>query len=316
MSEPLQPLVPMQPTLTEEPFDHPDWVYQIKWDGVRVLTYHDESGLRLVNRRLNERTANYPELHFLKEHLRARSAILDGEIIAFGADGKPSFSSILKRDLVKSADKIRLLPGRIPVYYMVFDLLHLDGKSLTGEPLLRRQELLAEVLPQAEQVKVVENHASGTALFRVMKEQGMEGIVCKEKQGTYKVGERSRTWLKVKYFRQINAVVGGVGVKNGFVNSLILGVYTEGKLICVGKAGSGLSSADVQALTQFARAVKGQPCPFEKKPKFPGANFDEIIWFPLQLVVEVEFMEWTSDLILRAPTIQRFVERDPAACQI
>lgn len=310
----IQPFIPMAMVLVDEPFDDPNYLYQIKWDGVRMVAYLDESGVRLVNRRLNDHTDNYPELQALPSMIKGRSAVLDGEIVAIGTDGKPSFSNILKRDLSKSPEKIRMMSRSIPIYFMVFDLLYLDDRWLVDEPLVHRQERLASVLTETEQVKIVGNQPSGTALFQVMREQGMEGIVCKEKQGLYKIGERSDTWKKVKYIRTIHAVVGGATLKGGRVNSLVLGAYADGKLICIGKAGSGLSGSDIQALTAFARGVKDQPCPFAVRPKLLRSTYDELIWFPPQLVAEVNYMEWTSDLTLRAPAIQGFVQRDPASC--
>jgi bifunctional non-homologous end joining protein LigD len=312
-----KPIDPMALVLVDEPFDDPNYVYQIKWDGVRMLTYLDESGLALFNRRKHERTNNYPELQEIKGQLKARTAVLDGEIIALGEGGKPSFSNILKRDLAKSSDKIRLLTRQIPIYYMVFDLLYLDGRWLVEEPQTARQERLAQVLQPSAQVRLVDNHPSGVQLFQVMKEQGMEGIVCKEKAGRYHIGVRHPTWKKVKNFRTLYAVVGGATLRGGHVNSLLLGLYQEEKLIYIGKAGSGLNNETIRALTAFVRQLPKHPHPFTAKPKLHASTAcDEIVYFPPQLVVEVQYMEWTSDMTLRAPTIQGFREIDPRTCTL
>lgn len=310
-----KPLDPMALVMVEEPFDDPNHIAQIKWDGVRMLTYLDETGLSLFNRRKNERTANYPELQELKTQVKARSLILDGEIVALGEGGKPTFSNILRRDLAKSSDKIRLIARQLPIYYMVFDILYLDDRWLVDEPLTTRQERLADVVSPSAQVQLVESHPSGVQLFRVMQEQGMEGIVIKEKAGRYHIGERHPTWKKVKYFRKLNAVVGGATLRGGNVNSLLLGLYQDGKLIYIGKAGSGLNNDSIAALTAFARGLPKQGHPFAVKPKLPASTaYDEIVFFPPQLVVEVQFMEWTADMTLRAPTIQGFREQDPEEC--
>lgn len=312
----IEPIIPMQPTLVDEPFNDPGHVYQIKWDGVRMLAYLDSDGVRLVNRRLNERTDVYPELQALQEQVKGRSAILDGEIVALGADGRPSFSGVLKRDLVKNTSKIRLLVKSQPIFFMVFDLLYLDDEWLLKEPLTARQERLESVLPVSQTVRVIDNFPSGTELFRVMKEQGMEGIVAKEKDGRYLIGERSPTWKKIKNFRTIYAVVCGATLKGGFVNSLLLGVYHEGKLLFIGKAGSGLDNNDIRSLTCFAKQLPKQESPFGGPVKLPRSTYDELIYFPPQLVVEVQYMEWTSDMTLRAPAIQGFRERDPKSCML
>ncbi|TCP59279.1 bifunctional non-homologous end joining protein LigD [Tumebacillus sp. BK434] len=310
-----KPLDPMALLMVDEPFDDPHHLAQIKWDGVRMLAYLDETGLSLFNRRQNERTDQYPELQELKTQVKARSLILDGEIVALGAGGKPSFSNILRRDLAKSSDKIRLISRELPIYFMVFDLLYLDGRWLVDEQLTTRQEWLTEVLQPSAQVQLVDSHATGVQLFRVMQEQGMEGIVIKEKAGRYHIGQRHPTWKKVKSFRKLNAVVGGATLRGGNVNSLLLGLYREGRLIYIGKAGSGLNNEGIAALTAFARGLSKQGHPFAVKPKLPASTaYDEVVYFPPQLVVEVQFMEWTSDMTLRAPTIQRFRELDPKEC--
>lgn len=309
------PLEPMALVLVEQPFDDPNCLYQIKWDGVRMVAYMDESGLLLFNRKQRERTANYPELQEIKTALKARSAILDGEIVALGEGGKPDFSNILKRDLALRSDKIASLVRMIPIYYLVFDLLYLDGRWLIDLPLTARQERLADALRPTAHVQLVANHSSGVQLFNLMREQGMEGIVIKEKAGSYHIGERHPTWKKVKNFRTLFAVVGGVSLRGGQVNSLLLGLYQEGRLHYIGKAGSGLTGDQLRALTAFVGQLPRQPHPFSSLPQLTaGTRYDQIAYLPPQLVVEVQFLEWTSDLTLRAPSVRGFRERDPRSC--
>ncbi|KEO84312.1 hypothetical protein EL26_05965 [Tumebacillus flagellatus] len=312
----MEPVVPMQPVQVDEPFDDPKWLYQIKWDGVRMLTYLDESAVRLVNRKLNDHTVKYPDLtSVLPEQVRAKSVVLDGEIVGFGEDGKPSFSAALKRDLVKSADKARLLSRTRPAYYMVWDVLYADGQWLLNEPLSRRQQRLAELLEPGTNVKPVDSHESGTALFRVMKEQGMEGIVAKERAGRYTLGEYNPTWKKIKYYRFAQAVVGGVSVRNGLVNSLLLGLYDDDdRLLYIGRAGTGLDNAMIQALTQFVNQLPPMKPPFQNPPRHTETAYEKLAWFPPQLVVEVRYLEWTSDLTLRSPVVLGFLEKDVASC--
>jgi bifunctional non-homologous end joining protein LigD len=313
----IEPVVPMQPVQVDEPFDDPRWLYQIKWDGVRMLSYMDSDGVRLVNRKLNDHTVKYPDLTAaLPGQVRAESLILDGEIVGFGEDGKPAFSAALKRDLVKSADKAQMLARTRPAYYMVWDLLYLNGQWLLDEPLSRRQQRLAEVLEPGTNIKLVDSHESGTALFRVMQEQGMEGIVAKEREGIYHLGQYNPTWKKIKYYRHLHAVVGGVSVKNGLVNSLLLGLYHEEQLLYIGRAGTGLDNAMIRALTQFVNGLPPQKPPFQNPPRITETAYERLVWFPVQLVVEVRFMEWTSDLTLRAPVVLGFCERETKTCTL
>ena len=312
----LQPVVPMQPVQVDEPFDDPRYTYQIKWDGVRLLTYLDINGLQLFNRKLRPRTYIYPEMQELKKWLRASSVILDGEMVALGADGKPSFSAILRRDLVKGGDKVRVLMRNAPVFYMVWDVLFHDGEWLVDKPLFQRQERLREVVTPTGMVKLVDDHPSGVDLFRVMEQQGMEGIVAKEREGIYRLGERHPTWKKIKNFRTIHAVVGGATIKSGLVNALLLGVCTEDGLLYVGKAATGLSAADIEALTGFANQLPEQKPPFANPPRFSPTVYEKVVWFPPTLVLEVRFLEWTSDLTLRGPVILGFREKAAEECRL
>ncbi|PWK15569.1 RNA ligase family protein [Tumebacillus permanentifrigoris] len=311
----IEPVVPMQPVQVDEPFDDSKWLYQIKWDGVRMLSYFDADGVRLVNRKLRDHTFKYPDLTTaLAEQVRAKSVILDGEIVGFGEDGKPTFSASLKRDLVKSADKAQVLARTRPAYYMVWDILYADGRWLLEEPLSRRQQRLADVLEPGPSIKLVDSHDAGTALFRVMQEQEMEGIVAKEREGIYRLGEYNPTWKKIKHYRFVHAVVGGAIVKSGLVNSLLIGLYQEDQLIYIGRAATGLDNAMIQALTQFVNHLPSQPPPFQNPPRHTGNAYEKVVWFPPQLVVEVRFMEWTSDLTLRAPVVLGFRETEVRAC--
>lgn len=312
----LEPIVPMQPVQIEAPFDDPAWLYQIKWDGVRMLSYLDETGLRFFNRKLRPRTETYPDMQPIREQLRAQSLILDGEMIGLGADGKPSFSAILKRDLVKSGDKIRKLVRTNPVFYMVWDVLYAEGGWLLGEPLSVRQERLAELVRESDLIRLTDSHPSGTELFRVMQGQGMEGIVCKERSGRYALGEYHPTWKKVKNYRHLDAVVGGATLKSGLVNSLLVGAYQEGELIFIGKAGTGLSSADIQALTSFAARLPAQTSPFVNLSKHPTGPYEQVVWFPPKLTVHIRFLEWTSDLTLRSPIVEGFRDKKAEECVI
>ncbi|SHN74227.1 ATP dependent DNA ligase domain-containing protein [Paenibacillus sp. ov031] len=173
------PLVPFEPISRDVIPSGQNWIAQIKWDGVRMLAYEDGQGIQLINRRLHNRTAQYPELVQPRNLCSVPSYILDGEIIALDPDtGKPSFYHVLRRDRMSRPDGIAQAVNQIPVTYMVFDILFCDGVWVTDQPLAKRQRLLHQVLNPAPHVQEVTNTSDPDALLTVMRQHQMEGIVC------------------------------------------------------------------------------------------------------------------------------------------
>lgn len=307
----LDPVIPFEPVPANRIPEGPGWTAQIKWDGVRMLAYFDGRELRLVNRRLHDRTAQYPEFHDPAAWCRASSFILDGEFVAFDRR-KPSFREIMRRDSLRSPEQIRRAVGEIPVTYMVFDVLYCDGEWVTDRPLTERQRVLASILRPLPNVQPVENVADAEALFAVMKAHGMEGIVCKRLDSTYAIGGRDKRWQKLKIARDLLAVVGGVTFRGGVVNALLLGLYNrDGQLIYIGHAGTGRITAEGwRRLTQAAASLAVHEMPFANRPgRAKGA-----VWLRPALVVKVRFLEWTEQGTLRQPSIQAFVDAPPEAC--
>lgn len=173
----LTPLFPFEPISTEAIPVGPQWIGQVKWDGVRILTYYDGQEVKLFNRKLNERTFHYPEVTDLRSYCHADSVILDGEIIALGPDGKPSFYEVMKRDGLRRLEKVSQIQKLVPVTYMVFDVLYWNDEWVTSYPLSERQQILAKIITPTTHVQLVENFADGDALYRVIEAQGMEGIM-------------------------------------------------------------------------------------------------------------------------------------------
>jgi bifunctional non-homologous end joining protein LigD len=226
--KPLGPIRPMEPILSERVIEGPDRLYQVKWDGVRVLAHLEKGSVRLWNRHQRERTETYPELVGALGETTAMSAMLDGEVIALDPrTGKPHFFRLLKRDLSRRFSA--RLKEAIPVYYVVFDLIYLDGKWLTDLPLEKRLEQLARILPDSKQIHFCDSYDDGEALWERTAEQDLEGIVIKERQGRYHIGKKHPTWLKVKHFRRMEATVVGVTLRQGRVNSLLLAMEEEGR---------------------------------------------------------------------------------------
>ncbi len=306
----LQPLPPFEPISASSPPSGDEWIAQIKWDGVRMLLYHDGEEVRLYNRRLNERTMQYPELLQVDEFCSAKSVILDGEIIAFDEDKRVSFQEVMKRDRLLKPDRIRQAVTGVPVTYMVFDILYCSGEWLVERPLSKRQQVLQDVLKPSPQVQIVQNFEDGEALFNLMRQYRMEGVVYKDRTSTYGINGKDGRWRKLKVLEDLYAIVGGATFRGKTVNSLLLGVYDEaGKLLYIGNAGAGrFTQRDWELVTQALLQMKTEICPFEYVPP-PQAK--GVMWVRPFLVIRVEYLELTRSGTLRQPTIQGVASQIP-----
>jgi bifunctional non-homologous end joining protein LigD len=305
------PVIPFEPVSTDRLPTGEQWTAQVKFDGVRMLTYFDGTNVRLFNRRLHERTNHYSELTQIASYCSAKSVILDGEVVAF-EQGKPSFYQVMKRDSARTESTQVGVKRRIPIAYMVFDILHLNGKTVTDLPLRQRQCMLAEILIPQETVHLVDSFHDATKLFQAVTEQKLEGIVIKDLESSYQINGKDGRWQKRKHYRDLVAVVGGVTLRDGVVNALLLGMYDEAdKLQYIGKAGSGhLTQGDWQTLTRSLRDISQQTSPFAKH-----VPVSTTVWLMPLLTVKVQFLEWNRTLTLRHPTIQSFTSTDPRYCR-
>jgi bifunctional non-homologous end joining protein LigD len=302
---------PFEPIRTDAVPRGDNWIAQVKWDGVRMLVCHDGSETRLVNRHLRDRTRQYPELAEPAGWCAARSFVLDGEVIAL-AGGLPSFYRVMKRDNLRGEAAIRLAAAREPVVYMIFDLLYLDGEWLTGRPLRERQERLRAIIRPQERVQLVDSVADGERLLAVMKQFGMEGIVCKDLDSTYVPGGKDGRWRKVKLQRDLVAAVGGAVVKAGAVRSLLLGLFADGRFQYIGHAGPGrLTMADRRELAERLLPLSVPRRPFEGEPPRTA----DTVWVRPEVTVRVRFLEWTPQGTMRHPVIQAVADVPAAACR-
>lgn len=293
-------IAPMEPVSTGKPFDDMRFIYQVKWDGIRILSYLTDKGCSLYTRKGNSRNGIYPELAALREYFKGDSAVFDGEVVVFGEKGIPSFNRVLRRDLAAHAAKELQL--KYPVVYVVFDLIFLNGRLLTALPLTIRQELLSKNLKTVGNIIICDSYEKGTDLFKTMEQKGMEGIVAKEKDGLYHPGFKHKTWLKIKCRRQLEAAVGGVVLENGRISSLLLGTWQEGVLIYIGSAGTGLDNEDLYQLGKVIKEFRSEKCPFQQRPKIGRAL--QTIWLPPFLHASVEYQEWSENGLLRQPVIK------------
>ncbi|MGI6604129.1 MAG: non-homologous end-joining DNA ligase [bacterium] len=302
-------ILPMEPVQIGEPFDDPKFLYQVKWDGIRMISYIEGGRVRLHSRSLRSRDGFYPELDLLVD-LTPDGTVLDGELVAL-KDGKPSFPLVLRREQVTTLKQARELAGEVPVAYLVFDMLYCQGRPLLKEPLSERQRYLKEFLQEAGSVHIVESFASGIDLFQVVKEQELEGIVAKRRSSPYLIGRKSSEWRKVKVRRRQLCLVGGYTTEGKRVRSLLVGAWQNGNLRYLGRVGTGLTAQEWDVLAEQLPALSVETCPFVQCPRAPGLHFVSPV-----LPVWVEYSEWTPDLLLRAPSIIGFATAKPTECYL
>ena len=311
-------VVPMLARLSELPRDDGNWAVEVKWDGVRAIAYCQPGRLRLQTRNLNDVTAQYPEVHRLARQLGSRDAVLDGELVALDEHGKPSFERLQQRIHQSSESVVRRRMKSHPVVYVVFDLLHFDGKDLTGEPYSRRREILEELGLEGESWQTP-GHSVGHAeeLLAASREQGLEGVMLKRLDSAYAPGKRTGAWLKVKNtLRQEMAIGGwtpGEGRRADQVGALLVGYFEQqgGKPVLRygGKVGTGFSDSDLAALTARLAELEREENPFGAGPHPPRkARFVEP-----RLVAEIEFRELTNEGLLRHPAYKGLREDKPAS---
>jgi bifunctional non-homologous end joining protein LigD len=297
-------LSPMLPSIAERAFSNPNWLFEPKLDGYRVIATVERGDVRLASRRGLDCSAEYP---WLVEALRQQpyhDAIFDGEIVAIDEQGRTSFQLLQNR---ASEPRPYLL-------YYAFDLLYRDGYDLRGVPLDQRKALLDVSLYPVDRLKIVDTYAEdGETLYGAARDAGMEGIVAKRRDSRYEAGKRTDAWLKIKATQSEEFVVGGYTVGSGArektFGSLVIGYYKPGsaKLTFVGHAGSGFDDRTLQTVYERLNQLRTDESPFEGEvPQFgmwrrPGKVDGPITWVKPDLVAQVKFAERTSDGILRAP---------------
>ncbi len=307
-------LEPMLARAGELPRDDGRWAYEIKWDGVRAIAYSQPGRLELQSRNLKDITGSYPELRRLNRALSSHSAILDGEIVAFGEEGRPSFAALQHRMHVSSPAQAARLAKGSPVTYVIFDLLWLDGHSLMGLPYSERRERLASLKLTGASWQTPEHLVgSGREVLEASAAQGLEGVVAKRLDSTYEPGRRAGAWVKIKNFKRQEFVIGGwlpgKGARGARIGALLVGVHEDtGALAYAGRVGTGFSEQELDRLAGLLAGLEREGSPFSAGPAPPpGAVFCDP-----KLVVEVEFTEWTRTGSLRHPSYKGLRDDKPA----
>jgi bifunctional non-homologous end joining protein LigD len=303
-------VVPMLAKLGTLPTDGRRYGFEVKWDGIRAIAYYEPGRFRLESRNLNDITAQYPELRRLGRQLGSRDSVLDGEIVAFDERGRPSFERLQQRMHLTRDAEIRRRAQEVPVRYMLFDVLYLEGHSLMGRPYEERRELLESMGLEGPAWQVPSYHRGhGAALLDASARQGLEGVVAKRLDSRYAPGQRSSSWIKAKNKQRVNLVVGGwlpEKERADQLGALLVGYFDEqGGFRYAGRVGTGWNSKERAKLQRLlARLARERP-PFEGKRGPRGARYVEP-----RLVAEIEFTEWTNEQILRHPSYKGLVEME------
>jgi bifunctional non-homologous end joining protein LigD len=312
---------PMLAVVGEEPFDDPNWLFEIKWDGYRAVAFIEDGNARLVSRNHNDLTPRYPELRDLPQFVDAKSAILDGEVVVLDDQGRSSFSLMQQRTGIRAHGRQTAPRHDLPILYYAFDLIYLDGYDLRKVGLDDRKRVLQQILKPGEHVRYSDHHAGhGKALFNVAKQKGLEGILAKKCNSCYEE-RRSREWLKIKITQTVDCVIGGYTEPEGarkYFGSLVLGLYDEKThLIHVGHAGTGFNEALLKQIHGVLSEIETNKSPFAGP-----VDAKKVHWVKPVRVAEVKFSEWTHEtdeggLKLRAPVFLGLREdKDPEECTL
>ena len=288
---------PMLATLVRQPFDHPEWLFEVKWDGYRAIAEIRDGKVALYTRNLISLNKKFSPITDSLQKL-GFEAVLDGEIVVVDDQGRPNFQML--QNYQKS--------GRGHLLYYVFDLLFFAGHDLTNLPLLRRKALLKKILPADQHLKFSDHvRQEGVLFFQVVAAKGLEGIVAKHSQSAYLLGGRSRQWLKIKTQLTQEGVIAGFTEPRGgrkYFGSLVLGVYAGDELIYIGHSGGGFGAANLKEIHARLQPLIQPECPFKVEP--PAAT--PVTWVRPELVCEVTFAGWTEDGLMRHPVFSRLRE--------
>jgi bifunctional non-homologous end joining protein LigD len=302
-------LHPALASLSEKPFSSDDWLFEIKWDGIRALAVIEDGTTKLVARSARSISFEYPEFRDLAKYIRARTAVLDGEIVVLDDKGRSSFQRLQGRfGLENPSEKLQ---AQLPVTYYFFDVLYCDGFDVRRSPLLERKQLLQKLVITTERIRISDHQiGNGLELFEAAISNGLEGLVAKRMSSPYPEG-RTSNWLKLKSVKELDAVVGGWTDPRGgrqYFGSLLVGLYEKSALRFVGGVGSGFPNALERELYEKLQQIPAKKCPFTPVPQ----TRERAHWVQPKLVAKVGYAEWTSDHHLRQP---RFLgvqsDRDP-----
>ena len=299
-----------------KPFDDEKFIFELKVDGTRTIAYIDKmkKEVRLLNRRKIWFEDRYPEMKDLWQDVDAEQVILDGELVVL-KQGKPDFYLLAEREHVESKTRAEILSKLNPAAYVVFDILHLNGKDLIDLPLAERKKILSQVVKESSRVLISAYVVGeGKKFFEEVKEKSLEGIMAKRLESSYQIGKRSKDWLKIKVLNSLDAIICGYtlgeGKREKYFGALLLGAWHEGKLRYLGRVGTGWEEKDLEEITSMLKKLETEKNHFDVFEEEPSI-LEKVKWVKPKLVCEVKFMELTEDLKLRAPSFVRLREDKP-----
>ncbi len=324
---------PMLCTLVNRPFNNKEWVFEIKWDGIRSIMFIDNPNqiVQLQSRSGNIITHRYPEIvgalkspvsreSVTQSVLRCKSGIFDGEIVVLdNITGLPNFQNHQKRMNLDHERDIENLSRQIPATYYLFDILYLNGTNLQNMPFLERRKILSKTVGENTRIKISDFIKEiGEEVYETTKSMGLEGLIAKNKSSKYMQGKRSHDWLKIKHIRTQDCVIigfnRGEGTREKYFGSLLLAVrHTDGKFQFVGHTGSGFDSITLPQIYEKLQNLITERCPIDY---VPYTNRDTI-WVKPEIVAEIKFSDWTKDNIMKSPIFLRLREdKKPEECLI
>ena len=311
---------PMKARLVDEPPKHGDWLYELKFDGIRAMAIKNDRKVSLVSRNGNKLDGRFPEIVEAVKNLPVREYVIDGEVVALDEDGRSSFQLL---------QGLEMEGRKAPLRFYVFELLQLDGKSLLGLPLEQRKQVLAKICENVGDPIRYSGEISGDvkSLLAEVKRRGLEGLIGKQRNSVYEPGRRSGAWIKLKCVNEQEFVIGGYTPPAGsrkYFGAILVGYYEIGKLRFAGKVGSGFTEKSLSMLHKKFRGEEQDDCPFVDLPSKQGGEWVQGItpsmmkkmhWVNPKFVAEIKFAEWTRDQKLRQPVFLGMRE-DKAATEV
>src|SRR5947209_10449635 len=311
---------PMKARLVDDPPTHGDWLYELKFDGIRAIAVKDNRKTSLISRNGNKLDGRFPEIAEAIKHLPVSDCVIDGEVVALDNEGRSSFQLL---------QALEMEGRKAPLRFYVFDLLELDGKSLLGLPLEQRKQVLAKLCESVGEPIRYSGEISGDvkSLLAEVQRRGLEGLIGKQRKSVYEPGRRSGAWIKLKTVHQQEFVIGGYTPPAGsrkYFGAILVGYYEIGKLRFAGKVGSGFTEKSLSMLHKKFREEEHDDCPFVDLPSKQGGEWVQGItpsmmkkmhWVNPKFVAEIKFAEWTRDQKLRQPVFLGMRE-DKAATEV
>jgi DNA ligase D-like protein (predicted ligase) len=282
-----------------------DWIYEVKWDGIRALVALDEGTVRIRTRNHNDITAAFPELTVAEESFRATCGLFDCEIVCLDDDGRPVFKDVINRMRQTAEGAVERARRKHPAVAYVFDCLYLDGRALVNEPLERRREWMRDALKKESSYRASQAVDEGQALFDAAHAAGLEGIMAKRRDSRYEAGKRSGTWLKVKSRRTMDCIIigytRGKGDRASHFGALQIAEETGDGLVYRGKVGTGFDARRMDEVYEAVTSVEEGDRPVDQKPLDERST----TWIEPVLYCEVQYASVTPNGTLREPVFVR-----------